>query len=84
MKRKIESLRIGSGKIVYNTNDYEYIFCLFKAETIDLFNSSRIVLFRGFGITPIHMEAFSEKLNFRCKKFLSKESIDSFDFVNLV
>ncbi|MEH1860184.1 MAG: hypothetical protein V7L21_19780 [Nostoc sp.] len=59
MKHKIELLGRRPGKIVYNSNDYEDIFRFRKAENIDLLDSSGVVLFRYFGVTPIQMKAFS-------------------------
>ncbi|OYD96049.1 hypothetical protein CDG77_09210 [Nostoc sp. 'Peltigera membranacea cyanobiont' 213] len=84
MKHKIESLGRGPGKTVYSTNDYEDIFCFSKTETIDLFKSSGILLFRGFGVTPIQMKAFSEKFSCSYIGDPTKRSIDSADFVNFV
>ena len=84
MINKIESLETRTEKIVYSTHDCEDILRLSKAETLELFKSSGIVLFRGFGVTPMQMKAFSEK--FSCSYFGDpyKISVDSLDFVNLV
>ncbi|MBN3897491.1 MAG: TauD/TfdA family dioxygenase [Nostoc sp. NOS(2021)] len=84
MRNKIESFGIGTGKIVYSTNDYEDIFCFSKAENIELFKSSGVVLFRGFGVTPIQMKAFSEKFSSSYIGDPTKTSFDSVDFVNFV
>ena len=84
MISKIEPLGTGTGKIVYSTNDSEDILHLSKAETLELFKSSGIVLFRGFGVTPMQMKAFSEKFSSSYFGDPYKISIDSIDFVNLV
>ncbi|MEH1851356.1 MAG: TauD/TfdA family dioxygenase [Nostoc sp.] len=84
MISKIESLGTGTGKIVYSTNDCQDILRLSKAEILELFKSSGVVLFRGFGVTPIQMKAFSEKFSYSYLKDPTKTSIDSVDFVNSV
>ena len=84
MMSRIESLGTGTGKIVYSTNDCEDILRLSKAEILELFKSSGIVLFRGFGVTPIQMKAFSEKVSCSFIGDPIKISIDSDKFVKLV
>jgi len=63
MISKIESLGTGTGKIVSSTNDCEDILRLYKGEILELFKSSGVVLFRGFGVTPMLMKEFSEKFS---------------------
>ncbi|WP_460202747.1 TauD/TfdA family dioxygenase [Scytonema sp. NUACC21] len=84
MMNKIESLGTGSGKIVYSTNDCEDILRLSKTETLELFKSFGVILFRGFGVTPMLMKDFSEKFSCSYITDPTKTSVDSVDFVNLV
>ncbi len=82
MMSKIESLGTGTGKIIYSTKDCEDILRLSKAETLDLFKSSGIILFRGFGVTSTQMKAFSEK--FSCSYIGDPVKSLEGDFINLV
>ncbi|MEH2072619.1 MAG: TauD/TfdA family dioxygenase [Nostoc sp.] len=84
MIEKIEPLGTGTGKIVYSTNNCEDILHFSKAEILDLFKLSGVILFRGFGVTPIQMKAFSEKFSHSYLKDPTKGSLDSVDFVNSV
>ncbi|MBN3958496.1 TauD/TfdA family dioxygenase [Nostoc sp. NMS8] len=84
MNSKIESLGIGTGKTVYSNNDCEDILCLSEAETLDLFKSSGVVLFRDFRVTVTQMKAFSEKFSCSYLKDPTKKSVDSVDFVTSV
>ena len=60
LKTKIESLGTSTGKIINRSEDYPDIFHLPVAEMMDLFSSSGILLFKGFGVNHNQMKEFAE------------------------
>lgn len=84
MMNKIDSLGTSTGKIVHSSKDCSNILYLPVAETMELFKSSGVLLFRGFDVTPDQMKAFSEKFSSRHFLDFTKESITSEKFVNFV
>ncbi|MDF5718174.1 MAG: TauD/TfdA family dioxygenase [Rhizonema sp. NSF051] len=83
MLSKIEALGTSTGKILYNSH-CQNIFDLSVAETMELFKSSGVILFRGFGVTPKQMKDFSEQFSGKHIIDFTKVSIDSDKFVNFV
>ncbi|MGI2902869.1 TauD/TfdA dioxygenase family protein [Tolypothrix sp. VBCCA 56010] len=83
MNSKIEALGTSTGKILYSS-DCQNILDLSVAETMELFKSSGVILFRGFGVTPKQMKDFSERFSDRHIIDFTKVSIDSDKFVNFV
>ncbi|MBW4625276.1 MAG: TauD/TfdA family dioxygenase [Brasilonema octagenarum HA4186-MV1] len=83
MNSKIEALGTSTGKILYSS-DCQNILDLSVAETMELFKSSGVILFRGFGVTPKQMKDFSEQFSGRHIIDFTKVSIDSDKFVNFV
>jgi alpha-ketoglutarate-dependent taurine dioxygenase len=80
---KIEPLNTSTGKIVYS-NHCQNILDISVAETMEIFKSSGVILFRGFGVTPKQMKDFSEQLSGKHIIDFTKVSIDSDKFVNFV
>lgn len=74
----------GIGKIVYRSEDYPDILQLPVSETMELFKSFGVLLFRGFDVTPVQMKFFSEKFSSRHFLDFTKKSIESEKFVNFV
>jgi alpha-ketoglutarate-dependent taurine dioxygenase len=84
MIMKIEPLGTSTGKLVYSC-DRQDILHLSIANVIDLFKSSGILLFRGFGVTHETMKAFSEHFSSRFTRDQERPLVDSPDgFVSLV
>lgn len=83
MNSKIEALGTSTGKILYNSN-CQNILDLSIAETMELFKSSGVILFRGFGVTPKQMKDFSEQFSGKHIIDFTKISIDNDIFVNFV
>ena len=63
MMNEVESLGTGTGKIIYSSKDCLNILALPVADIMELFKSSGVLLFRGFGVTPHQMKAFSNKVS---------------------
>jgi hypothetical protein len=83
MNSKIEALGTSTGKILYSS-DCQNILDLSIAETMELFKSSGVILFRGFGVTPKQMKDFSEQFSGKHIIDFTKISIDNDIFVNFV
>ena len=84
MMNKIEPLGTSTGKIVHNNKDRLNILELPVADTMELFKSSGVLLFRGFGVTPDQMKAFSDKFSRGHIIDFTKKSTTSDKFVNFV
>ena len=80
----IEPLGTGTGKIVYSNKDCLNILELPVTETMELFKSSGVLLFRGFSVTPGLMKIFSNKFSRDHITDFTKKSITSDKFVNFV
>ncbi|MBW4592784.1 MAG: TauD/TfdA family dioxygenase [Brasilonema angustatum HA4187-MV1] len=83
MNSKIKALGTSTGKILYSS-DCQNILDLSVAETMELFKSSGVILFRGFGVTPKQMKDFSEQFSGRHIIDPMKTDIDYDKFVNFV
>jgi alpha-ketoglutarate-dependent taurine dioxygenase len=83
MINKIEPLGTSTGKILYSSH-CQNIFDLSIAETMEIFKSSGVILFRGFGVTPKQMKEFSEQFSGKHIIDFTKISINSDKFVNFV
>ena len=81
---EVEPLGTGTGKIVHSSKDCLNILELSVADMMDLFKSSGVLLFRGFGVTPDQMKAFSNKVSSGHIIDFTKKSIASDKFVNFV
>jgi len=80
----IEPLGTSTGKTVYS-NDCKDILRLPATKIIDLFKSSGLLLFRGFGVTHEQMKAFSEQFSSRFTRDQERPLVDSSNgFVSLV
>ncbi|MBW4630828.1 MAG: TauD/TfdA family dioxygenase [Iphinoe sp. HA4291-MV1] len=83
MNNKIEALGTSTGKILYSS-DCQNILDLSVAETMELFKSSGVILFRSFEVTPKQMKDFSEQFSYKYIRDFTKVSIDDDIFVNFV
>lgn len=83
MFSKIEVLGTSTGKILYN-NNCQNILDISVAETMEIFESSGVILFRGFEVTPKQMKDFSAQFSGKHIIDFTKVSIDSDKFVNFV
>ncbi|MEO1352215.1 MAG: TauD/TfdA family dioxygenase [Cyanobacteria bacterium J06635_15] len=84
MMNVIESLGASTGKIVHSDKDCLNILELPITEIMELFKSSGVLLFRGFGVTPGLMKTFSNKFSRAHITDFTKKSITSDKFVNFV
>ncbi|MEH2238967.1 TauD/TfdA family dioxygenase [Nostoc sp.] len=83
MISQTEPLGTSTGKILYSSN-CQNIFHISVAETMELFKSSGVILFRGFGVTANQMKDFSEQFSDKHIIDFTKVSINSDKFVNFV
>ncbi|NEU76132.1 TauD/TfdA family dioxygenase [Hassallia byssoidea VB512170] len=84
MNSKIESLGMSTGKVIYSCDDCENIHRLKVATTMDLFKSSGVLLFRGFGVTHEQMKTFAERFSSRFIQDYGRPQVDSDKFVHFV
>ncbi|MBW4630848.1 MAG: TauD/TfdA family dioxygenase [Iphinoe sp. HA4291-MV1] len=84
MKNKIESLGMSTGKIIYSCDDCQDIHCLKVAKTMEIFKSSGVLLFRGFGVTHEQMKTFAERFSSKFIQDYSRPQVDSDKFVHFV
>ncbi len=81
---KIESLNNSSGKIIYSEN-CKNILSLSVKETKELFKSSGLLIFRGFGVAHRQMKAFSEQFSSKFIGDTGRAIVDLKDeFIRLV
>ena len=84
MMNEIEQLGTSTGKVIYSSKDCLNILELPVPDTIELFKASGVLLFRGFGVTPDQMKAFSNQFSSSHIIDFTKKSVDSDKFVNFV
>ena len=80
----IESLGKSTGKIIYNSEDCPDIFCLSVTEIREIFKSSGVLLFRGFGVGHEQMKDFAEQLSSKFFQDYIRPLVDSDRFVHFV
>ncbi|MEH2082679.1 MAG: TauD/TfdA family dioxygenase [Nostoc sp.] len=84
MTIQIDSLETSTKKIIYSDKCKD-ILSLSVAEIQELFKSSGILLFRGFGVTHEQMKAFSKQFSSRFTRETNRTRVDSREgFVSLV
>lgn len=84
MLNKIEPLGISTGKIIYSCEDSQDILRLPVATTMELFKSSGVLLFRGFGVTHEQMKTFAELFSSKFIQDYVRPQVDSDKFVHFV
>lgn len=84
MINNINTLGTSTGKIVYSIDDFQDVFSIPTAEIIELFKTSGIILFRGFGINAEKMKNFSKQFSDKHFRDHTKTSINSDEFINFV
>ena len=84
LETKIESLGTSTGKIIHCSDEYPDIFHLPAAEIMDLFSSSGILLFRGFGVTHNQMKKFAESLSSNLVEDYIRPRVDAEQFIHFV
>ncbi|MDJ0676978.1 MAG: TauD/TfdA family dioxygenase [Calothrix sp. MO_167.B42] len=84
LETKIESLGTSTGKIIHRSEEYPDIFHLPRAEVIDLFSSSGILLFRGFGVTHNQMKELAELFSSNLVEDYIRPRVDADQFIHFV
>jgi hypothetical protein len=80
---KFESLGTSTGKIIYSDDCHDILH--FPVETTkELFRSSGILLFRGFGVTYEQMKVFAEQFSSRFTRETNRPQVDKDGLVSLV
>ena len=77
---KIEPLGTSTAKLVYSDNCQD-ILSLSVAETMEIFKSSGLILFRGFGVTNKQFKIFAEQFSSEFVRDDLRPIVDSFDGV---